>query len=156
MFFYITIEARLVILRWAATSWTLEAYRSSMEDFATDSMAEVFWCSMDLLCVMSPAGPTVALVPGIFTKRMPVRLTIHGLGGAVIISAGLAHGADRRIISTLIHWNISIMIATAPSIHSWITSTGQHHGMISFAYVVRGLAYVQSSLEVAVSIIAIL
>jgi len=67
MFFYITIEARLVILRWAAASWTLEAYRSSMGDFA-DSVAEVFWCSMDLLCVMSQAGPTVALVPGISKK----------------------------------------------------------------------------------------
>lgn len=80
MFFYITIEARLVILRWAAASWILEAYRSSMGDFA-DSVAEVFWCSMDLLCVMSQAGPTVALVPGILKKNA---CAAQGLGGAVI------------------------------------------------------------------------
>lgn len=56
-----------------------------MEDFATDitdSVAEVFWCSMDLLCVMSPAGPTVALVPGILQKRMPVRL-IQGVSAVL-------------------------------------------------------------------------
>lgn len=85
MFFYITIEARLVILRWAAASWTLEAYRSSMGDFATDrsdSVAEVFWCSMDLLCVMSQAGPTVALVPGILKKECLCGSS--RLGGAVI------------------------------------------------------------------------
>ena len=64
-----------------------------MGDSAPDSVAEVFWCSMDLLCVMSQAGPTVALVPGILRKRMPARL-VKGLGGAMIISAGLAHGAD--------------------------------------------------------------
>ena len=34
----------------------------------------------------------------------------------MIISAGLAHGADRRIISTLIHLNISIIVwARVPS-----------------------------------------
>ena len=111
--------------------------------------------------VLVQHGPTVCYVSswtdcGVSAWYFKKECLCGSRGWAVLWSAGLAHGADRRIISTLIHLNISIMIATAPSIHSWITSTGQHYGMISFAYVVRGLAYVQFSLEVTVSIIAIL